>query len=304
MIRGSVDVVTTKNASGWIYTDAQKDPLAVEAVLNHQVLARATADLHRPDLTAAGFGDGRCGFELAFASEIDPLYLPFVRVHLAGTDLTLRRWIGAGFADYFRALYERYPRTGRAASVYGGLWIDRTDAAGLLKGRCDIGAVSARDANSIARLIQDGVLLMTRREEQKQAVSRSASSDLPTAVAEAVFDEDLLRLLRSIFDDNPIAIRADVLESDQKEFIQTSALEDLPSPAECLAVISPSGSQGTTVDVIRGGHRLPEFLPSGLSRWIREGSASASQQSTTPDMAVDRYTVPRGSVRGARSEYC
>lgn len=296
MVRGSVDVITTKKASGWIYTDSQKEPLAVEAVINHQVVGRVIASLPRPDLAAAGFGDGKCGFELQFGNELDPLYLPFVQILMAGTDLELRRWTGAGFGDYFRALHERYPRAGRAASVYGGLWTDRTDAAAMLKGRTDIGIVTPRDANSIARFIQDGSLVVARRDEKKLIAPKPTTADIPTAVAEAIFDEDLLRLLRGIFDDHPVAIRADVLDSDEPAFLQTSALEDLPSPAECLAIIFPSGSESTMVGVVRGAHRFPEFLPNGLSRWTHEASEVIAQQSLSPDIAVDQYKVPRGSV--------
>jgi hypothetical protein len=295
MIRGSTDALTTRSASGWIYTDTQKEPLTVEAVINHQVVGRAIASLPRPDLAAAGFGTGNCGFELKFNTEIDPLYLPFVRIQLAGTDLELPRWAGAGFGEYFRALHERYPRAGRAASVYGGLWTDRSDAAALLKGRAEIGMVTQRDANSVARFIHDGSLVVTRRDEKIAAVANATASDLPTAVAEAVFDEDLLRLLRTILDDHPVIIRADVLEANEPGFTQTSALEDLPSPAECVGLVFPSASQSTTVAVVRGGHRLPEFLSNGLSRWRHEASEAVSQ-SLTSDMPVDQHKIPRGTV--------
>jgi hypothetical protein len=295
MIRGSVDALTTKSASGWIYTDTQKEPLAVEAVINHQVVGSAIAGLSRPDLAAAGFGSGNCGFDLQFGNQIDPLYLPFVRILMAGTDLELSRWVGAGFGDYFRALHERYPRAGRAASVYGGLWTDRTDAAALLKGRTDVGIVTPRDANSVARFIQDGSLVVMRRDEKKLASSTVTASDIPTAVAEAIFDEDLLRVLRAIFDDHPVAIRADVLDSDEPEFSQTSALEDLPSPAECMSLVFPFGSQSTTVGVVRGAHRFPEFLVTGLSRWSHEASKFIAQ-SLSLEMPVDQHKVSRGSV--------
>jgi hypothetical protein len=214
---------------------------------------------------------------------------------MAGTDLELSRWVGAGFGDYFRALHERYPRAGRAASVYGGLWTDRTDAAALLKGRTDVGIVTPRDANSVARFIQDGSLVVMRRDEKKLASSTVTASDIPTAVAEAIFDEDLLRVLRAIFDDHPVAIRADVLDSDEPEFSQTSALEDLPSPAECMSLVFPFGSQSTTVGVVRGAHRFPEFLVTGLSRWSHEASKFIAQ-SLSLEMPVDQHKVSRGSV--------
>jgi hypothetical protein len=296
MIRGSVDTITSKFASGWIYSDAQKESLSVQAMINDEVVGKALANLQRPDLEAAGFGDGRCGFEIQFTNEINSLYLPFIQVMLAGTDLELRRWAGAGFGDYFRALYQRYPNTGRSASVLGGLWIDRTDASALLKGRTDIGVLAPREANCVARLIQDGVFVMARdRKENATSSGQRASSDLVAAVADAMFDEDVLKILRAILDDHPVAVRADAVKSGEKDFIQMSAIEELPSPAECLGLICPEDEQAISVDVVRGGHRFPEFLSDGLSRWAHAAAERNVTASLSPDLPVDRHLVPRGS---------
>jgi hypothetical protein len=296
MIRSSVDLITTRLASGWIYSDSQKDPLAVEALINDQVVGRAVADLQRPDLAEARLGDGKCGFEIQFQNEVDPLFLPFVQVMLAGTDLELRRWAGAGFRDYFRALHLRYPRLGRAASVYGGLWTDRTDAAAVLKGRADIGSIPSRDANSIARYIQDGAVVITRREDKKLLPNTAASRDIPTAVAETMFDEDLLRMVRHVLEDHPVAVRADALEAEDTNFGQMSAVDELPSPAECMGLIFPATEKATAVDVVRGGHRFSEFLPNGLSRWTYEAAATTATQLLSSDLPVDRFAIPRGSA--------
>lgn len=296
MIRGSVDVITENLASGWIYSDERKGPLSVEALINDQVVGRSVADLLRPDLAAAGLGDGKCGFEVQFQNALDPLFLPYVQVMLAGTDLELRRRIGAGFRDYFRALHQKFPRAGRAASVLGGLWTDRTDAAAILKGRADIGLVASRDANCIARYIQDGAVMVPRREEKKLLPVKSADRDVPTSVAETLFDEDLLRLIRIVFDDHPVAMRADILEVDEPDFGQMSSLEELPSPAECMGLIFPASEQATSVDVVRGGHRFPEFLPNGLSRWTHAAAEFTASQTLSADLPVDRYAVARGSA--------
>jgi hypothetical protein len=226
MIRGSVDMITTKLVSGWIYSDGQKEPLAVEAVINDQVVGRAVANLPRPDLAAAGFGSGKCGFEIRFANEIDALFLPFVQVMLASTDLELRRWAGAGFRDFFRALYQRYPRAGRSASVLGGLWTDRTDSAALLKGRTDIGMLGRQEANNIARFIHDGVVTLDMDTESDE---ESPNDDLTATVAKTLFNADVLRLLRGVLDDHPVAVRADMVDSDQEEFAQLRRCHPRPT---------------------------------------------------------------------------
>jgi len=297
MIRGSVDVITTKLASGWIYSDGQREPLSVEVVINDQVVGTAVANLPRPDLVAAGFGSGKCGFEIRFKNEIDSLYLPFVQVRLAATDLELRRWAGAGFRDYFVALYQRYPRAGRSASVYGGLWTDRTDAAALLKGRTDIGIVALILANRLARFIQDGALVVEREERGASPFAgKSTDSKLIGTVAVTVFDQNMLEVLRAIFDDNPVTVRADVVDSDDPEFFQMSAIEKLPSPAECLGIIFPSDDRPISVEVVRGGHRFAEFLPDGLSRWSHTVASKAFGSMLSPDLPIDRHHVPPGSA--------
>lgn len=297
MIRGSIDTITNKHVAGWIYSDAHKEPLSVEVVINDEVVERAVANQPRPDLAAAGFGDGKCGFDIRFKNEVGSLYLPFVQVRLAATDLELRRWAGAGFRDYFSALYQRYPRAGRSASVYGGFWTDRTDAAAVLKGRTDIGTVAPTDANRLARFIQDGVLMMA--QDVDGAVSsegKPTRSDLTSTVAATVFDLGMLRHLRAILDDHPIVVRADIVDSDEEEFRQMSAIEDLPSPAECLGIIFPGGEKPISIDLVRGGHRFPEFRPDGLSRWSHADALNKTRALLSPDMLIDRHLVPRRSA--------
>jgi len=297
MIRGSVDTITNKRVTGWIYSDGQKEPLSVEAVINNEVVGKAVANLLRPDLAAARLGDGKCGFEIRFNNEVNSLYLPFVQVVLGGTDLELRRWAGAGFRDYFRALYQRYPRAGRSASVYGGLWTDRTDASALLKGRTDIGVVAPTEANCVARFIQDGVVVLIRHMKgTAPRVGKPMNGELTSTVADTVFDEDVLKLMRAVFDDNPVAVRADVVDSDEDEFVQMSTIEELPSPAECLGVIFPATEKPIAVEIVRGGHRFPEFLPDGLSRWSHAAALRTASATLSPDLPVDRHQVPWGSA--------
>ena len=296
MIRGSVDTISSKRITGWIYSDASKEPLTVEAQINDQVVGRALASVLRSDLRSAGFGDGKCGFELRFENEVDSLYLPFVQVMLADTDLEVRRWAGAGFRDYFRALYQRYPRAGRSASVFGGLWTDRMDASAVLKGRTDIGIVAARDANGLARFIQDGAVVLASDPATGGLNGRSVKSDLVHTVAQTMFGGEILNMMRAVLDDNPVAVRADVLETDEPDFVQMSALEDLPSPAECLGVVFPVTEQPVSVDIIRGGHRFPEFLANGLSRWTHTAAQRNASATLSSDLPVDRHQIRKGTV--------
>lgn len=297
MVRGVVDGVNTKSVSGWAYSPNPGERLSVEAVINDQVIGKAVANRPRPDLAAAGFGDGNCGFEIPFANELESAYLPFVQVMLASTDLELRRWGIGGFGEYFRALYQRHPHAGRFASVYGGLWTDRVDAAALLKGRADIGIVAPDQANFLSRFIQDGAIVVRGSKAGVRGNGqRSTANDLTSVVAAALFDESVLGAMRAILDDHPVAVRADVLGDDEQGFAQMSALEDLPSPAECLGFVFPADEHGTVaVDVVRGSHRFPEFLPDGLSRWTHVAGARVAQTMLDGEMPVDRYSAALGN---------
>jgi hypothetical protein len=296
MIRGSVDSISNTMASGWIFTDTQKSPLEVEAILDQQIIGRTTANLLRPDIAAAGLGDGHCGFQLTFDREIEKLYIPFVHIRPSGTELELRRWGGAGFGEYFRELHAKYPRAGRPASVYGGLWTDRTDSASVLKGKSDIGQIGSRDANNIARYINDGTVLLARRTESKSPRQKADGAKTAELVAEAMFDEDMLRTLRQILEDHPVAVHAAHLEVDEPQFSQVSGIQVLPSPAECVGLIFPMGDQPTNVDVVRDSHRWPEFTADGLSRWTATWTRKPIAGLLPPDMVVDRYAVAPGSA--------
>jgi hypothetical protein len=296
MIRGSVDTMSNKLATGWIHSDADPNPLSVEALVDNHVVGRAVANVLRPDLKAAGFGNGRCGFEIRFDREVDRIYLPFVQVRLSGTDLEIRRGASAGFREYFGALYQRYPRAGRSASVFGGLWTDRTDATALLKGRLDVGTVAMREANHLARFIQDGVVLLTSGSGGERLNGRAVSRSLVDTVAQNLFGDEILSVIRAIFEDHPVAVHADVLEADEPDFGQFSALEELPSPAECLGIVFPMSAEAIAVDVVREGHRLPEFLPDGLSRWTHAAVSRTATAILSQDMPVARHHVPQASA--------
>ena len=79
-IRGSVDSLSAEGASGWAIGSPGR-PLVVQAVLDGQVIGETLAEQERHDLLAAGLGDGRCGFALAFHdAPLDVELLAFVSI--------------------------------------------------------------------------------------------------------------------------------------------------------------------------------------------------------------------------------
>ncbi|MGD0109512.1 MAG: hypothetical protein ABSC06_36615 [Rhodopila sp.] len=263
MVRGSVDVVTSTEIRGWAFVSGRQEPVLVQAILNHEILGETTANLHRPDLAAAGLGDGKSGYVINLFREIDPLYLPFVAVKIDSGDAELPRAPMAGFGDFFSALYRAYPTAGRSRSVFGGLWTDRTDAAALLRSKTEIGQIEPETAGLVAQLVQDGYVAFDLREAP---VQRSWWDAVPERVGEVIEDASLLPLLRAVLEDNPLIVRADWVSDGESAFSQPSAGNPSPSPAECIEVIVPFGDS-VVLDVVRDSHRLPEFTPHGVSRW-------------------------------------
>jgi hypothetical protein len=271
MIRGSVDIITASEVHGWAYGAARREPVMVQAVLNHEILGAAMADIHRQDLVAAGFGDGRAGFVIKLFRPVDPLYLPFLRVTTDGGDTELPRAPMLGFAEFFTFLYAANPAIGRTRSVYGGLWTDRTDAAALLRGKCAIGQIPERAAPALAALIQDGFAPITLAADPP-----AWDGPLATQAAQLLADPALLAPLHAILEDHPLVLKADWVEP-AGPLAQPSARNATPTPTECVEILVPFG-EGAQLDVVRESHRMPEFTLHGGSRWRHEAVAAVGAE--------------------------
>ncbi len=266
IVRGSVDVVSGTEVRGWAFSPGRRDPVTVQAVLNHEILGEAAANLHRPDLAVAGLGDGNSGYAMKLFRPVDPLYLPFLVVKVDGGDAELPRAPLLGFAEFFASLYRSHPAAGRPRSVFGGLWTDRTDAAALLRGKTEIGQIPQGAEAGIAALIHTGVSLVELHRAPEPA------EPLAEIVGAVLEDAALLPLLRAVLEDNPLAVQAERLDAAATALAQPSAGNPSPSPAECLAIVVSLG-EGVVVDAVRDSHRLPEFTPLGVSRWASRAAA-------------------------------
>jgi len=60
--RGKVEVATARLITGWAFSGADAGPVSLVVLVNGAVIGRLLADRYRPDLKAAGIGDGRHGF--------------------------------------------------------------------------------------------------------------------------------------------------------------------------------------------------------------------------------------------------
>ncbi len=295
-IRGSLDVITPTGAAGWAYAPEERS-LTVQALLGHQVIGEAVANLHRPDLAAAGIGDGNCSYSIVFYEKLSPLRLPFVSVKPEGGDVELPRVTISGFGEFFQALYRQFPASGRHRCVLGGLWTDRLDAGALLRGRREIGTISAGTAGAVDDLVQTGMMLLaspSRGTARSDAPDGTVEAEAQHAIERAVHAPEVIAALRAVLEDHPVILRPQLCAAEAA-FRQPSAIGDLPSPAECLLLVMPLDDVPVELEVVRDSHRLPEFTVGGESRWIGRSGAEALMLAE-PHGIVDRYVLPPGTL--------
>lgn len=251
-ILGALDTLAIHQATGWAFSPDRRDPLTVQAILDHRVIGQAVADQHRADLAALGLRDGQCGYVIKFYSPIEPCYLPFVSVKLAEGDLEFPRTPTCGYAEFGSSLYRQRPMTGRPRSIFGGLWTDRTDASACLRARLAIGQIPETAAPALTALITEGACRLDGIDPKTNLLT----------------DREINRLLRLILEDEPVALSTTSPKGTAEPFIQPSAREPLVSPGECLLLITPATTKPATVSILRDSHTLPEFTPSGASRYL------------------------------------
>jgi hypothetical protein len=288
-IRGSVDVVTAAEVRGWAFAPGGLQPVKVQAVLNNEILGEGVANIHRSDLAAAGLGDGNSGYAMKLFRPVDPLYFPFVTVKIDGGDIELPRAPMLGFAEFFAALHRNHPAAGRTRSVYGGLWIDRTDAAAVLRGKIGIGQLAEQAAGFVQSLIRSGFAILDLPATPQVADWRRDPAPSALAIIE---QPTMLSVLHAVLEDDPLLIATDWVGGAGLALAQPSVANPSPSPAECLALVVPF-EDDVALDVARDSHLLPEFSASGVSRWVTGGAAL---DVASANGLLDRRALPPGTV--------
>jgi glycosyltransferase involved in cell wall biosynthesis len=95
MLRGHLDTVTRDRISGWATGLEDGVPVALQVLDNGRPIARVLSNLYRPDLEAAGIGNGRHGFDVAVPGGLSPLsrHVIQVRREADGSELTGSPWL-------------------------------------------------------------------------------------------------------------------------------------------------------------------------------------------------------------------
>lgn len=175
---GSVDAINEQCVAGWVRDQRSPDlRLGVSVALAGEVIGRTEASLPRPDLVAAGIGDGRFGFDFKFGRVLSPAEVDKISVIAEGVPLGIRPGARRPLLAVAAGDNDRGPYRSR----FGGLWTDRSDAQEVLaRKHCD-GAVTDQEAEHLAKWIDDGYVVL-----------RSA---IDTGLAEAVL-RDIERAYR------------------------------------------------------------------------------------------------------------
>ena len=111
MLIGSIDDADRSRMRGWVRSGRAPDaPVCLLLTANDRLLDRVVANRHRPDLEAAGIGNGRFGFDVALRPPLDPArsWVIHLRAENSGEDMPgspLRLDPSSDFDDAARAAF-------------------------------------------------------------------------------------------------------------------------------------------------------------------------------------------------------
>jgi phytanoyl-CoA hydroxylase len=159
---GYVDRIEDGWVAGWAFCSFSPDePVDVQLSLDGTVIGTWTADLYRPDLEAAGKGNGRHAFEIALGPHLAEGATRELAVVFAESGEPL---IGSP-----RTIASSRNQTPAAESEgrkfrsrFGGLWPDRKDAHGEIADRLSRGTLTPADAAAFEHWIQNGFVVLPR----------------------------------------------------------------------------------------------------------------------------------------------
>jgi len=153
-LEGYLDLATRDRMAGWAFQPEHPDaPVLLEIMDGDALLMRVTAQNHRPDVAAAGFGGGYCGFDVR---------LPRPLSSAAAHEIHVRR-----ASD--KAALKRSPRRLPGAA-------ELTAARTQLSEAVEAGAAAAANANDLDGLLTD---LLREAEQVRQARARMLAAAAP-----------------------------------------------------------------------------------------------------------------------------
>jgi Sulfotransferase family len=89
-IKGKIEVFTPTAVSGWLSVFGNpEDKVRLELLLDDISVATASAEHHRSDVAASGFGDGNCQFKLTIQQPLTEDEVSRLKLRIIGSDICL-----------------------------------------------------------------------------------------------------------------------------------------------------------------------------------------------------------------------
>jgi len=91
-LEGTIDHADWACVKGWAFDAANPSrPVVLELFVDNQSIGQIVANRHRADLERAGFGNGRCAFDVALPHALDPHVTHVIELRQAGEGRSLPR---------------------------------------------------------------------------------------------------------------------------------------------------------------------------------------------------------------------
>jgi hypothetical protein len=150
-VRGHVDKCDSEAIEGWIFdADAPDSRIGLNIFMGGTKVGECAAEIFRPDLAAAGLGDGNIAFSFKVPPFLPRTAIEDVQIRVAGSDLLMPLPVAA------KAKTDEVPTLSR----FGGLWIDRADWMDQLAFKHRKGEMDDQTVLQVFRFVRDGYLVI------------------------------------------------------------------------------------------------------------------------------------------------
>jgi hypothetical protein len=339
---GNIDRCDESLVEGWLMIDSDPaNKLAVEFVLDGQIIGQTVADKPRDDLKAAKLGDGNCAFSFPTPAFVSKSQADRIKVRLQDSVVWLQRADGPGPDQAIQ----------RQATVsrFGGLWIDRHDWLDHLAAKHRQRELSDELSAAIFRFVRDGYLVIpgavkgdvidrlnreidqiwsspppgmlietfepdgqmhysapeiTYRSGRTKLLDLFAFSPLARRV---IANKAVVAFLSAIFDDRPKAFQGLLFHvgSEQAMHKDTAYVKIDTNPmhlaASWLALEDIQPGTGE-LEYYVGSHRAPDFLFGGVSKWMENSTAEHERFLRSLHADAEAYGHARSTFLARRGD--
>lgn len=305
-IIGHIDRCNNQYIEGWLFCPEMPEArFALQIYAGTQVLGEVTADIYRPDLEQAGYGDGKIAFSWVVPEVLPATAIQNIRLRLIGSDVYMVP----------RETIAQTEQKDTFSSRFGGLWIDRANWIDILADKHRRGQIDDDTAGQIFRFVRDGFLVIPNAVPPRMVAALNDEIDRfwakpPEGLLIETFEPDdvmkyvapdlrlrdgrtkmldvyahseiarrvtaamaPMKFLTTLFEDTPkVFQQLNFWKGTQQPKTKDSAYVKVDSNPLAMAVtwlaledITPGTGEA---EYYVGSHRAPDFLFGGVSKWM------------------------------------